>query len=95
MAQALPWLLLWMGSGVLPAHGSQPGIRLPLRSGLGGAPLGLRLPRETDEESEEPSRPCLTFAEHQSPPANGRAIAEGQPHPVIKGARPQPGREGP
>ena len=31
------------------AHGSQPGIRLPLRSGLGGAPLGLRLPRETDE----------------------------------------------
>lgn len=53
MAQALPWLLLWMGSGVLPAHGSQPGIRLPLRSGLGGAPLGLRLPRETDEE---PSR---------------------------------------
>ncbi|KAJ8780109.1 hypothetical protein J1605_011904 [Eschrichtius robustus] len=56
MAQALPWLLLWMGSGVLPAHGSQPGIRLPLRSGLGGAPLGLRLPRETDEEPEEPSR---------------------------------------
>nr|XP_005897229.1 PREDICTED: beta-secretase 1 isoform X4 [Bos mutus] len=56
MAQALPWLLLWMGSGVLPAHGSQPGIRLPLRSGLGGAPLGLRLPRETDEESEEPGR---------------------------------------
>ncbi|XP_007446973.1 PREDICTED: beta-secretase 1 isoform X3 [Lipotes vexillifer] len=53
MAQVLPWLLLWMGSGVLPAHGSQPGIRLPLRSGLGGAPLGLRLPRETDEE---PSR---------------------------------------
>nr|XP_058926770.1 beta-secretase 1 isoform X1 [Kogia breviceps] len=53
MAQALPWLLLWMGSGVLPAHGSQPGIRLPLRSGLGGAPMGLRLPRETDEE---PSR---------------------------------------
>ncbi|XP_031299482.1 beta-secretase 1 isoform X2 [Camelus dromedarius] len=56
MAQALPWLLLWMGSGVLPAHGSQPGIRLPLRSGLGGAPLGLRLPRETDEEPEEPGR---------------------------------------
>uniref|UniRef100_A0A8C0DEB3 Beta-secretase 1 n=1 Tax=Balaenoptera musculus TaxID=9771 RepID=A0A8C0DEB3_BALMU len=56
MAQALPWLLLWMSSGVLPAHGSQPGIRLPLRSGLGGAPLGLRLPRETDEEPEEPSR---------------------------------------
>lgn len=56
MAQALPWLLLWMGSGVLPAHCTQPGIRLPLRSGLGGAPLGLRLPRETDEEPEEPSR---------------------------------------
>ncbi|XP_068844736.1 beta-secretase 1 isoform X4 [Capricornis sumatraensis] len=56
MAQALSWLLLWMGSGVLPAHSSQPGIRLPLRSGLGGAPLGLRLPRETDEESEEPGR---------------------------------------
>ncbi|XP_007523031.1 beta-secretase 1 isoform X1 [Erinaceus europaeus] len=54
MAQALPWLLLWMGSGVLPAHCSQPGIRLPLRSGLGGAPLGLRLPRETEEEPEEP-----------------------------------------
>ncbi|KAL2807332.1 beta-secretase 1 isoform D precursor [Daubentonia madagascariensis] len=56
MAQALPWLLLWMGSGVLPAHGTQHGIRLPLRSGLGGAPLGLRLPRETDEEPEEPGR---------------------------------------
>uniref|UniRef100_A0A4X1SVF2 Beta-secretase 1 n=1 Tax=Sus scrofa TaxID=9823 RepID=A0A4X1SVF2_PIG len=55
MAQALPWLLLWMGSGVLPAHSPQPGIRLPLRSGL-GAPLGLRLPRETDEEPEESSR---------------------------------------
>uniref|UniRef100_A0A8C5XBC1 Beta-secretase 1 n=1 Tax=Microcebus murinus TaxID=30608 RepID=A0A8C5XBC1_MICMU len=56
MAQALPWLLLWMGSGVLPAHGTQHGIRLPLRSGLGAAPLGLRLPRETDEEPEEPGR---------------------------------------
>ncbi|KAG8522195.1 Beta-secretase 1 [Galemys pyrenaicus] len=56
MAQALPWLLLWMGSGVLPAHCTQPGIRLPLRSGLGGALLGLRLPRETDEEQEDPSR---------------------------------------
>ncbi|XP_025211117.1 beta-secretase 1 isoform X3 [Theropithecus gelada] len=56
MAQALPWLLLWMGAGVLPAHGTQHGIRLPLRSGLGGAPVGLRLPRETDEEPEEPGR---------------------------------------
>ncbi|XP_058401152.1 beta-secretase 1 isoform X2 [Diceros bicornis minor] len=56
MAQVLPWLLLWMGAGVLPAHCTQPGIRLPLRSGLGGAPLGLRLPRETDEEPEEPGR---------------------------------------
>uniref|UniRef100_A0A2K5SI46 Beta-secretase 1 n=1 Tax=Cebus imitator TaxID=2715852 RepID=A0A2K5SI46_CEBIM len=56
MAQALPWLLLWMSAGVLPAHGTQHGIRLPLRSGLGGAPLGLRLPRETDEEPEEPGR---------------------------------------
>uniref|UniRef100_A0A2K6G6V2 Beta-secretase 1 n=1 Tax=Propithecus coquereli TaxID=379532 RepID=A0A2K6G6V2_PROCO len=56
MAQALPWLLLWMGSGVLPAQGTQHGIRLPLRSGLGAAPLGLRLPRETDEEPEEPGR---------------------------------------
>ncbi|XP_070481032.1 beta-secretase 1 isoform X10 [Equus przewalskii] len=53
MAQVLPWLLLWVGSGVLPARCTQPGIRLPLRSGLGGAPLGLRLPRETDEEPEE------------------------------------------
>ncbi|XP_004856727.1 beta-secretase 1 isoform X2 [Heterocephalus glaber] len=50
MAPALPWLLLWVGSGVLPAHGTQHSIRLPLRSGLAGAPLGLRLPRETDEE---------------------------------------------
>uniref|UniRef100_A0A8C4L7P7 Beta-secretase 1 n=1 Tax=Equus asinus TaxID=9793 RepID=A0A8C4L7P7_EQUAS len=56
MAQVLPWLLLWVGSGVLPAHCTQPGIRLPLRSGLGGAPLGLRLPRETDEEPEETGR---------------------------------------
>uniref|UniRef100_A0A2K5LTI0 Beta-secretase 1 n=1 Tax=Cercocebus atys TaxID=9531 RepID=A0A2K5LTI0_CERAT len=56
MAQALPWLLLWMGAGVLPAHGTQHGIRLPLRSGLGGAPVGLRLPRETDEEPEEPGQ---------------------------------------
>uniref|UniRef100_A0A2K6P486 Beta-secretase 1 n=1 Tax=Rhinopithecus roxellana TaxID=61622 RepID=A0A2K6P486_RHIRO len=56
MAQALPWLLLWMGAGVLPAHGTQHGIRLPLRSGLGGAPVGLRLPRETDEELEDPGR---------------------------------------
>ncbi|XP_025783689.1 beta-secretase 1 isoform X3 [Puma concolor] len=56
MAQTLPWLLLWMSSGMLPAHCTQPGIRLPLRSGLGGAPLGLRLPRETDEEQEEPGR---------------------------------------
>lgn len=55
MAQALPWLLLWMGSAALPAHCAQPGIRLPLRSGLGGTPLGLRLPRDT-EEPEEPSR---------------------------------------
>ncbi|XP_036913436.1 beta-secretase 1 isoform X2 [Sturnira hondurensis] len=53
MAQALPWLLLWMGSALLPAHSTQPGIRLPLRSGLGGTPLGLRLPRDT-EETEEP-----------------------------------------
>ncbi|XP_070129771.1 beta-secretase 1 isoform X9 [Equus caballus] len=53
MAQVLPWLLLWVGSGVLPARCTQPGIRLPLRSGLGGAPLGLRLPRETDEDPEE------------------------------------------
>ncbi|KAM5246439.1 beta-secretase 1 isoform 5-T5 [Ctenodactylus gundi] len=50
MGPALPWLLLWVGSGVLPAHGTPPGIRLPLRSGLAGSPLGLRLPRETDEE---------------------------------------------
>lgn len=56
MAQALSWLLLWMGSSVLPAHCTQPGIRLPLRSGLGGTPLGLRLPRDTDEELEEPGR---------------------------------------
>lgn len=56
MAQALPWLLLWMGSAVLPAHCTQPGIRLPLRSGLGGTPLGLRLPRDTDEELEDPGR---------------------------------------
>lgn len=54
MAQALPWLLLWMGSALLPAHCTQPGIRLPLRSGLGGNPLGLRLPRDT----EEPEEPC-------------------------------------
>ncbi|XP_037697509.1 beta-secretase 1 isoform X3 [Choloepus didactylus] len=56
MARVLPWLLLWVGSGVLPAHCTQHGIRLPLRSGLGVAPLGLRLPRETDEEPEEPSQ---------------------------------------
>jgi len=56
MAPALPWLLLWMGSGLLPAHCTQPGIRLPLRSGLGAPPLGLRLPRETVEEPEEPGR---------------------------------------
>uniref|UniRef100_A0A5F9CCW3 Beta-secretase 1 n=1 Tax=Oryctolagus cuniculus TaxID=9986 RepID=A0A5F9CCW3_RABIT len=56
MAPALPWLLLWMGSGMLPAQGTQHGIRLPLRSGLGGAPLGLRLPRETEEDPEEPGR---------------------------------------
>nr|KAF6342521.1 beta-secretase 1 [Pipistrellus kuhlii] len=55
MAPALPWLLLWVGSAVLPARCAQPGIRLPLRSGLGGAPLGLRLPRDT-EEPEEPGR---------------------------------------
>lgn len=55
MAPALPWLLLWMGSAVLPAHCAQPGIRLPLRSGLGGTPLGLRLPRDT-EEPEEPGQ---------------------------------------
>ncbi|XP_004385735.1 beta-secretase 1 isoform X4 [Trichechus manatus latirostris] len=56
MAPALPWLLLWVGSGVLPIRCTPHGIRLPLRSGLGGAPLGLRLPRDTDEELEEPSR---------------------------------------
>ncbi|CAO2635250.1 Beta-secretase 1 [Lemmus lemmus] len=56
MALALRWLLLWMGSGMLPAQGTHLGIRLPLRSGLAGPPLGLRLPRETDEESEEPGR---------------------------------------
>lgn len=55
MAPALPWLLLWVGSAVLPARCAQPGILLPLRSGLGGAPLGLRLPRDT-EEPEEPGR---------------------------------------
>ncbi|XP_068936018.1 beta-secretase 1 isoform X1 [Petaurus breviceps papuanus] len=49
MAQVLPWLLLWMGSGVLC---TQPGIRLPLKSGL---PLGLRLPREAIEELDEPN----------------------------------------
>lgn len=56
MAPALHWLLLWVGSGMLPAQGTHLGIRLPLRSGLAGPPLGLRLPRETDEESEEPGR---------------------------------------
>ncbi|XP_006890881.1 PREDICTED: beta-secretase 1 isoform X4 [Elephantulus edwardii] len=56
MAPALPWLLLWVGSGVLPTHCTPHGIRLPLRSGLGGSPLGLRLPRGTDEELEEPSQ---------------------------------------
>uniref|UniRef100_A0A8P0TNZ1 Beta-secretase 1 n=2 Tax=Canis lupus familiaris TaxID=9615 RepID=A0A8P0TNZ1_CANLF len=56
MARALPWLLLWMGSGVLPARCTPPGIRLPLRSGLGAPPLGLRLPRETVEEPDEPGR---------------------------------------
>lgn len=56
MAQAMPWLLLWVGSAVLPAHCAQPGIRLPLRSGLGGTPLGLRLPRDTEEEPEEPGQ---------------------------------------
>lgn len=55
MAPALPWLLLWMGSAVLPTRCAQPGIRLPLRSGLGGTPLGLRLPRDT-EEPDEPGR---------------------------------------
>nr|KAF6436966.1 beta-secretase 1 [Molossus molossus] len=55
MAQALPWLLLWVGSAVLPAHCPPPGIRLPLRSGLGGTPLGLRLPRDT-EGPEGPGR---------------------------------------
>uniref|UniRef100_A0A7N4P5Z1 Beta-secretase 1 n=1 Tax=Sarcophilus harrisii TaxID=9305 RepID=A0A7N4P5Z1_SARHA len=50
MAQALPWLLLWMGAGVLC---TQSGIRLPLKSGL---PLGLRLPREAIEELDEPNR---------------------------------------
>lgn len=56
MAPALHWLLLWVGSGMLPAQGTHLGIRLPLRSGLAGPPLGLRLPRETDEEPEEPGR---------------------------------------
>ncbi|XP_006833926.1 PREDICTED: beta-secretase 1 isoform X3 [Chrysochloris asiatica] len=56
MAPALPWLLLWVGSGVLPAHCTPYGIRLPLRSGLGGSPLGLRLPRDTDEDLEEPNQ---------------------------------------
>lgn len=56
MAPALRWLLLWVGSGMLPAQGTHLGIRLPLRSGLAGPPLGLRLPRETDEEPEEPGR---------------------------------------
>uniref|UniRef100_A0A8C2MNZ9 Beta-secretase 1 n=1 Tax=Cricetulus griseus TaxID=10029 RepID=A0A8C2MNZ9_CRIGR len=56
MAPALRWLLLWVGSGMLPAQGTHLGIRLPLRSGPAGPPLGLRLPRETDEESEEPGR---------------------------------------
>ncbi|XP_070282227.1 beta-secretase 1 isoform X2 [Myotis yumanensis] len=55
MAPALPWLLLWMGSAVLPTRCAHPGIRLPLRSGLGGTPLGLRLPRDT-EEPDEPGR---------------------------------------
>lgn len=41
---------------MLPAQGTHLGIRLPLRSGLAGPPLGLRLPRETDEEPEEPGR---------------------------------------
>ncbi|XP_052044402.1 beta-secretase 1 isoform X2 [Apodemus sylvaticus] len=52
----LHWLLLWVGSGMLPTQGTHLGIRLPLRSGLAGPPLGLRLPRETDEEPEEPGR---------------------------------------
>lgn len=56
MAPALHWLLLWVGWGMLPAQGTHLGIRLPLRSGLAGPPLGLRLPRETDEEPEEPGR---------------------------------------
>ncbi|XP_004712850.1 beta-secretase 1 isoform X2 [Echinops telfairi] len=62
MARALPWLLLWVGAGVLPAQCTPHGIRLPLRSGLGGTPLGLRLPRDTDEEPDEPS-PRGSFVE--------------------------------
>ncbi|XP_074832877.1 beta-secretase 1 isoform X2 [Carettochelys insculpta] len=53
MAHALPWLLLWLGSGMVPACQPHLGIRVPLRNGMGTLQQGPRVQRSAEEEPED------------------------------------------
>lgn len=56
MALVFLGLLLCLGSGVVLTSRTPGGIRLPLRNGIGSLQLDPRLPRSTEEQSENKLR---------------------------------------
>ncbi|XP_065273200.1 beta-secretase 1 isoform X3 [Emys orbicularis] len=53
MAHMLPWLLLWLGSGMVRASQPHLGIRVPLRNGMGTLQQAHRMQRSAEEEQED------------------------------------------
>lgn len=53
MAQVLPWLLLWLGSGMVQASQPHLGIRVPLRNGMGTLQQAPRMQRSAELERED------------------------------------------
>uniref|UniRef100_A0A8C3I783 Beta-secretase 1 n=1 Tax=Chrysemys picta bellii TaxID=8478 RepID=A0A8C3I783_CHRPI len=53
MAHMLPWLLLWLGSGMVRASQPHLGIRVPLRNGMGTLLQAHRMQRSAEEEQED------------------------------------------